>query len=665
MARSLTGVCRRLRGPPPTSRPSAGREPACLSRPIYHRHTNNTRESAETLPRSPCPHGSRRTERWSVTAPAGSGWDSTGSGCPERTAGPARPRPTALPPARLPGHSHSSARRFLSCLIPNWAGSTGVVLREQEIGEGGGDEQPGSYASGSELKTQSRRPRAGRRSGLRGPRGAARNAPPGQVTRTSRSPLAAHPSPLPRGALRSPGRGAPACSPTGDSTSKDSAGAIRAPTPTCPRSAWRPNPAPPPTTPGNPDGILITAISPLPPRGEIMPKINTGTDTAKPRPDNRSGVEWEGSRSKCIFQVSTYRSIGGRQLKCLPHKQFCWPNRIQHLPRPGFGLHAARLSRLRDPGTCPLKSAGGGKPAGTTRASSCPTPHTAPRGLLGKQQEHVAATPSPLVGGGSAAQPPACSERGPQGAAAPRPPRLGRGSRPGAQVPLRPQPLRRTPSEWDQLPPAADSHTPYRAFHQTPRYPEEEPGLAPPVSHPRPPPPPPPHDLPPPLGSHNLKPTPRRRGEVARQRRQVELGSARGARHTHPRARTRRRSTSKNELPPERRDEAAAAGVFYSSFPSRKRKQTGTRRPPLPASELTPSRASQLPAQLTHPPPPTPDSRHSATTALPRTQAHTACKLPLREHPALLPAPRGAAARPRRAPPSPKPTPGRLGWLHF
>ena len=47
---------------PPLSRPSAGREPACLSRPIYHRHTNNTRESAETLPRSPCSHGSRRAE---------------------------------------------------------------------------------------------------------------------------------------------------------------------------------------------------------------------------------------------------------------------------------------------------------------------------------------------------------------------------------------------------------------------------------------------------------------------------------------------------------------------------------------------------------------------------------------------------------------------------
>lgn len=39
-----------------------GREPACLSRPIYHRHTNNTRESTETLPRSLCPHSSRRTK---------------------------------------------------------------------------------------------------------------------------------------------------------------------------------------------------------------------------------------------------------------------------------------------------------------------------------------------------------------------------------------------------------------------------------------------------------------------------------------------------------------------------------------------------------------------------------------------------------------------------
>lgn len=51
----LTGVCRRLQGPPPPFRPSAGREPACLSRPIYHRHTNNTSESAETLPGSPLP----------------------------------------------------------------------------------------------------------------------------------------------------------------------------------------------------------------------------------------------------------------------------------------------------------------------------------------------------------------------------------------------------------------------------------------------------------------------------------------------------------------------------------------------------------------------------------------------------------------------------------
>lgn len=44
----------------PPSSPSAGREPACLSRPIYHRHTNNTRESAETLPWSAGPNGSGR-----------------------------------------------------------------------------------------------------------------------------------------------------------------------------------------------------------------------------------------------------------------------------------------------------------------------------------------------------------------------------------------------------------------------------------------------------------------------------------------------------------------------------------------------------------------------------------------------------------------------------
>ncbi|XP_058391045.1 basic proline-rich protein-like [Diceros bicornis minor] len=80
------------------------------------------------------------------------------------------------------------------------------------------------------------------------------------------------------------------------------------------------------------------------------------------------------------------------------------------------------VARVQNPGTCPLESASGGKPAGTTSASSRPTPHTAPQGLLRKQQAHVAAARSPRVGGGSAAQPPACSERGPGGAAAPCPP---------------------------------------------------------------------------------------------------------------------------------------------------------------------------------------------------------------------------------------------------
>lgn len=146
-----------------------------------------------------------------MTATAGWRGKPTGAGRPERTAGPPWPRPLELPPARLPGHSHSSVRwavLFLSCLIPNWAGSTGVVLREQEIGEGGGEEQLGSDASGSELKTQSRRPRAGRKSGLRWPRGATRNTPPGEVILASSPPLDTRPSPLPSGALRSPGRGA-------------------------------------------------------------------------------------------------------------------------------------------------------------------------------------------------------------------------------------------------------------------------------------------------------------------------------------------------------------------------------------------------------------------------------------------------------------------------
>ena len=69
---------------------------------------------------------------------------------------------------------------------------------------------------------------------------------------------------------------------------------------------------------------------------EIMAQINTRTTTAKPRADNKSGVEWEGSLCKRILQVSTYRSLGGRHLKCLPHKQFCWQNRIQHLVRIDF-----------------------------------------------------------------------------------------------------------------------------------------------------------------------------------------------------------------------------------------------------------------------------------------------------------------------------------------
>lgn len=85
---------------------------------------------------------------------------------------------------------------------------TGVVLREQEIGEGGGEEQLGSDASASELKTQSRRPRSGRKSGLARASGAARNTPPVEVILASSPTLDARPSPLPSGALRSRGGGA-------------------------------------------------------------------------------------------------------------------------------------------------------------------------------------------------------------------------------------------------------------------------------------------------------------------------------------------------------------------------------------------------------------------------------------------------------------------------
>lgn len=143
---------------------------ACLDRSITGTPTTPARA------RRPCLGPPARTvpggqNPGSVNATAGWRGEPRGTGRPERTAGPPGPWPPELPPARLPGHSHSSARwavLFLSCLIPNWAGSTGVELREQEIGEGGGEEQPGSDASGSELKTQLKRPREEERAGCAG-----------------------------------------------------------------------------------------------------------------------------------------------------------------------------------------------------------------------------------------------------------------------------------------------------------------------------------------------------------------------------------------------------------------------------------------------------------------------------------------------------------------
>lgn len=110
-------------------------------------------------------------------------------------------------------HSHSSVRwavLFLSCLIPNWAGSTGVVLREQEIGEGGGEEQPGSDWSGSEFKTVEategrKKERAARASRRRTQRAVARS-----YTCLPTAPLCPALLP-PRSALLCSGRRASAC----------------------------------------------------------------------------------------------------------------------------------------------------------------------------------------------------------------------------------------------------------------------------------------------------------------------------------------------------------------------------------------------------------------------------------------------------------------------
>lgn len=84
---------------PPPSRPSAGREPACLSRPIYHQHGNNPRESAGPRPGPPARTAPDGQNPGSVTATAGRRGKPPGSSRPER-------------PARvLPGPGPSSSRQ--------------------------------------------------------------------------------------------------------------------------------------------------------------------------------------------------------------------------------------------------------------------------------------------------------------------------------------------------------------------------------------------------------------------------------------------------------------------------------------------------------------------------------------------------------------------------
>lgn len=91
----------------------------------------------------------------------------------------------------------------------------------------------------------------------------------------------------------------------------------------------------------NLDGILIiTAIStttPLPPRGEIVPKINTNASTAKLRVDNRSG-EGRTEKQNGASQSPRTAVSGCPQFRRLPHRRFCWSNPTQqHLGRIDFG----------------------------------------------------------------------------------------------------------------------------------------------------------------------------------------------------------------------------------------------------------------------------------------------------------------------------------------
>ncbi|XP_037676712.1 collagen alpha-1(I) chain-like [Choloepus didactylus] len=251
----LTGICHRLRSTPHTPTPAprvlqpGGSLHACLDRSITSTPTPPVRAQRPCRgPPARAVHSGRYPRSATVPPAWGSGGGGpAGTGRRERMAGSPRSRRPALAPARLPGHSHSSAHwavLFLSCLIPNWAGSTGVVLREQEIGEGGGEEQLGSDA-------RRKKERAARASRRRTQRAARRS-----YTRLAVAPRcpASPRFPAPPSAAPTAGSGP---SPTGDSASKDSAGGRPSLSADSPAERLAPEPrALSLTTPGNPDPAI-------------------------------------------------------------------------------------------------------------------------------------------------------------------------------------------------------------------------------------------------------------------------------------------------------------------------------------------------------------------------------------------------------------------------
>lgn len=135
---------------------------------------------------------------------------------------------------------------------------------------------------------------------------------------------------------------------------------------------------------------------------------------------------------------------------------------------------------------------------------------------------------------------------------------------------------------------------------------------------------------------------------VARQRRQVELGSARGTGHTPSRTHTPTFHLEERPAPGEARRGGGGWGILQF-FPESKKKADGNP-PPSPSC----SRANAEPSfpASSPPPPPLRPTRGAQRRPRSRAQTHTGCKLPLRELPALLLTPREAPGpQPRPLPP--------------